>query len=257
MTKKTRRRNSWRLTKRQRALLLALVFITILILLGVGYYILQDIGIIGGHSNPVGTGTESTQPPDGLSLGLPPTWTPTVFSISDIDFTKWALQLSDLPTSFENEPIDDIDAPFDLLAEFNDVTTVKQFVFSKEDDSPQLISGQTLLIQNPNSQAVFDERASTPEFIVDTILSTLNPISILEQEAIDGLEGIGDFSFGQSYVLDMEAIEMRVDIIIFRRGSAGAILSTLYVDGYSVDVSIQDLARILDQRIIPALTDNP
>lgn len=240
------------MSKRQRVLLRVLAFITILVVVGAGFYVLRDMGIIGGKSIPV-----DATPPGVLSADLPPEWTPTPFSVSDTDFPQWGLQLSDLPAGFENEPVDDSGESFGFMDGVSDVIAVKKFVFSKEDDSPQLISGQTLLIQNQSGQAAFDERASRSEFIVETILSTLDPIGILEQAAIDGLEGIGDSSFGQSYVLDMEAVEMRVDIITFRRGGAGVVLSTLYVDGYSVDVSIQDLAMILDQRIVSTLTNNP
>jgi hypothetical protein len=81
----------------------------------------------------------------------------------------------------------------------------------------------------------------------------LEAVAILDQVEISGLEDIGDYSFGQSFMLDMEAVEMRVDIIAFRRDIAGVLLFTLYIDGYSADVSIENLARMLDQRILLTL----
>ena len=263
MTKKMRRRDARRLNRRQKVLLIVLVIFTIIVILGAGYYILRDMDVIDGQTNlldilfPEGASPDGTQSPGDLSVELPPAWTPTVFSISDINFSQWAIQLSDLPLEFENEPIDEFPVPFDFVTEFDDVTTVKQFTYSKEGESPQLVSGLTLLIPNQDSQNAFDEKSSTPEFIVDGVISTLEPIAILEQVEISGLEEIGDYSFGQSYMLDMEAVEMRVDIIAFRRNIAGVLLFTLYIDGYAVDVAIQDLARILDLRILPTLITNP
>jgi hypothetical protein len=239
------------------------VIITIIVILGTGYYILQDMGIITSQWNPLdllsflGLGPAGTQTPEFSVVELPPAWTPTVSSISDLDYSQWDIQLSDLPPEFETEPVDELSVPFDFIAELDDVTTVKQYTFSKEGDSPQLISGRTLLIPDQNSQTIFDEKSSTTEFIVEGVISTLEPVAILEQEEISGLEEIGEYSYGQSYVLDMEAVEMRVDIIAFRRDIAGVLLFTLYIDGYSTDVAIQDLASILDQRILTTLPSNP
>ena len=234
-----------------------LVFFILLIVLGAGYYILRERGIIGGKSKPADAETNGTQNPGDLSVELPPAWTPTPSSNNETDFTRWGLQLSDFPLDFENEPIDEADAlPF-VIAGIDDVTKVKLFAFSKETEPPQFVSGMTVLIHSQSSQTAFDEQSSDSEFILTGVISTLEPLAILEQGVILDIEGIGDFAFGQSYLLDMEAVEMRVDFVAFRRDFAGALLFAMYVDGYSVEVPIQDLARILDQRILSTLPNPP
>ncbi len=247
------------MSKRQIRLIIVLAFVFLVIVVGGGYFVLRDLGIIGETSS---AGTDDAQPGGadtsaGSSVELPPAWTPTPSGVSDIEFAQWGLQLSDLPLGFEKEPIDDPSIPPSLTDEIEEITLIKQFAFSKEGDSPQFIGGMALLIPSQRGQAEFDELSSTPEFVVGDILSTLDHNGILEQNEINGLEAIGDSSYGQTCVLDMEAVEMRVDVISFRRGVAGAILFAFYIDGYPLEVSAQDLAEILDQRIIPTLVDNP
>jgi hypothetical protein len=257
MTKKSQRWSSRGLSSRQKVLIVVLVFFTLLVVLGAGYYVLRDMGIIGGNSNSVGAESDGIQNPDDLTAELPPAWTPTPSGDNETDFTRWGLQLSDFPLDFENEAIDEVGAlPF-VVAGIDDITRVKQFAFSRESEPPQFVSGLTVLIRSQSSQNAFDEQSSDSEFILEGIISTLEPLFILEQAEITDLEGIGDFSFGQSYVFDMEAVEMRVDYVAFRRDNAGALLFALYVDGYSVETPIQDLARILDQRILSTLPNFP
>jgi hypothetical protein len=257
MTKKSQRWSSRRSSRRKKVLIVVLVFIILLIVLGAGYYALREMGIIGGKAKPAGTETNGTQSADDLSFELPPAWTPTPSNNNETDFTRWGLQLSDFPLDFENEPIDESSAlPF-VVAGIDDLTKVKQFAFSKESEPPQLVSGMTVLIHSQSSQIAFDEQSSDSEFILTGVISTLEPLAILGQDEISDIEGIGDFAFGQSYVLDMEAVEMRVDFVAFRRDNAGALLFAMYVDGYSVEVPIQDLARILDQRILSTLQNSP
>lgn len=253
----TQRWNSRSRSRRQKVVIVVILFFTLLVVLGAGYFYLRDQGIIGGKSKPAGGEADGEQNPDDLSVVLPPAWTPTPSGNAETDFTRWGLQLSDLPLGFENEPMDEVGGlPF-VVAEIDDITKVKQFAFSKESESAQLVSGMTILIRSESSQAAFDEQTSDSEFILAGIISTLEPLHILEQTEIIGLEGVGDYSFGQSYVLDMEAVEIRVDFVVFRRDVAGALLFTMYVDGYSVEVPIQDLARILDQRILSTMPDSP
>jgi hypothetical protein len=257
MTKKSQRWRSRGLSIRQKVLIVVLVSFTLLVVLGAGYFILRDMGIISRKSKLADTETDGTQYSDDLSVELPPAWTPTPSSDNETDFTRWGLQLSDLPLGFENEPIDEGGAlPF-VVAGIDDITRVKQFAFSKESEPPQFVSGMTLRILNQSSQVAFDEQSSDSEFILAGITSTLEPLYILDQAEIIGLEDLGDFSFGQSYILDMEAVEIRVDFVAFRRDVAGALLFTMYVDGYSVEVPIQDLAMILDQRILSTLLNSP
>jgi hypothetical protein len=257
MTKKSQRWSSRRSSRRQKVWKIALVFFILIILAVAGYYILQNIGVIGGNSNPAGAETGGTLNPDDLSVGLPPAWTPTPSSDIEPDFSQWGLQLSDLPLDFENEPIDETGAlPF-VVAGIDNITKVKTFAFSKESEPPQFVSGMTLLIPDQSHQTAFDEQSSDSEFILEGIIATLEPLNILEQNEIPDMEEIGDFSFGQSYLLDMEAVEMRVDFVAFRRDVAGALLFSLYVDEYPSEFSIQDLAKILDQRILSTFLNSP
>ena len=250
------------MSKRQKTLIVVLAVVASVIVVGGGYYILRDAGIISDTSITSRTGPDGAQPgltstSAGSSVDLPPAWTPTPFGFSEIDVAQWGLQLSDFPLEFNKEPMDETGMPTGLANEIDDATLVKRFAFSEEGDSPQLIIGMTLFIPSESGQAKFDDLTSNPEFIVGDILSTFDHNGILEQDEIYGLEGIGDFAYGLTCVLDMEAVEMRVDSLSFRRGVAGALLFVLYIDGYPLEITVQDLARTLDQRIIPTLPSNP
>jgi hypothetical protein len=129
---------------------------------------------------------------------------------------------------------------------------VNSFAFTKEGDDSQFVFGITGLILE-HEQQEFDAQISRPEMSVEEVVNSLDHNGILEQEEIGGLEDLGDVAVGYHYLLDMEGIELRLNVIVFRRDIAGVMMFTGYVDGYPEAASVRELAYTLDQRIFPTL----
>jgi len=263
------RRSYFGMTGSQITVLAVLALLTFGVVIGGGYYLLTDSGLIGGADNdsiaqsqttPTVT-SEGESPPTPTSTPeaggkLPPAWTATPFGLAEIDYVQWAIQLSDLPTGFEKAPFDDFETGSGLVGEDGQGEMVNAFAFTKEGEDIQLVFGFAGLVLE-HEQQEFDTQISQSEILVNEFVNTYEHNGILEEEQIGNLDDLGDIAFGYSYLLDMEGVEMRFDVIIFRRDIAGLMIFMNYIDGYPVTVSIRDLAFVLDQRIIPTLPNNP
>jgi len=262
-------RGAFGMTRGQITLLAILAVLSFAVVIGGGYYVLADSGVIGGKENeivaqpPTTITPTSTDEPSPTSTPekaagnlLPPTWTPTPFGLSEIDYVQWSLQLSDLPEGFKKSPIEEFDTESGLIGEDGHGVMVNSFAFAKEGDDSQFVFGITGLVLE-HEQQEFDEQISQPDMLVEEIVNSLDHNGILEQEEIGDLEDLGDVAVGCRYLLDMEGIELRLNVIVFRRDIAGVMIFTGYVDGYPEAVSIRELAHTLEQRILPTLPNNP
>jgi hypothetical protein len=262
-------RSSFGMTGGQIAILAVLALLTFGVVIGGGYYVITDSGLIGGTENEPVAQSPATQTntPDGESPPtptstpqsggkLPPVWTSTPFGLAEIDYVQWAIQLSDLPMGFKNVPVDEFEPESGLIGEDGNGEIVNSFSFSKEDDEFQAVYGFTGLVLEHEQQA-FDESLSMSDAEVDELVNSFEHNGILERGTIDNLEELGDVAMGYRYLLDMESVDLRFEFIIFRNDIAGAMLFTAYIDGMPAPVSLRDLADVLDQRIIPTLPNNP
>jgi hypothetical protein len=263
------RRNSFGMTGGQIAVLAVLALLSFGVVIGGGFFVLSDSGLIGGTENEAVAQSPATptitsngeSPPSPTSTPetggkLPPAWTSTPFGLAEIDYVQWSIQLSDLPLGFKNDPIEEIESESGFIGNDGNGEMVKEFSFSKEDDDFQVVYGFTGLVLEHEQQA-FDEGFSMSEIELDEIVDSFEHNGILERKMIDNLEELGNVAMGYSYLLDMEGLDLRFEFIIFRRDIAGAMIFTAYVDGMPAAVSIRDLAYVLDQRIIPTLPKIP
>ena len=263
------RRSPFGMTGSQVAVLAILALLTFGIVIGGGYYVLSDSGLIGGTENNLAAQSPATQTntPDGGSppvptstpeVGgkLPPAWTATPFGLAEIDYVQWAIQLSDLPMGFKNVPVEDFEPESGFIGDEGEAEVVNAFSFSKEDENFQVVYGFTGLVLEHEQQA-FDDAIIMSDDELDEIINSFEHNGILEQGKIDNLEELGDAAMGYSYLLDVEGIDFRFEFILFRRDIAGAMIFTAYVDGMPAVVPLRDLAFVLDQRIIPTLPEHP
>jgi hypothetical protein len=77
--------------------------------------------------------------------------------------------------------------------------------------------------------------------------------NLRDQKVLTDLGKIGDASVGLTSVVDMGGIAMRMDLLIFRRGVAGAYVIAIYIEGDAPVVSIGELGSKLDARIVQVL----
>jgi hypothetical protein len=263
------RRSSFGMTGGQIAVLAVLALLTFGVVIGGGYYVFKDSGLIGGTENEPVAQSPATQtntpdgesPPTATSTSesggkLPPAWTPTPFGLAEINYVQWTIQLSDLPMGFKKIPFEEFEAESGFMGDEDEGEIVNAFSFSKEDDNFQVVYGFTGLVLEHERQG-FDDAISMSDVELDEMVNSFDHNGILERGTIDNLEGLGDIAMGYSYLLDMEGIDFRLEFILFRRDIAGAMIFTAYVDDMPTPVSIRDLAYVLDQRIIPTLPNNP
>ncbi len=257
------------MTRGQITILAILAVLSFAVVIGGGYFVLADSGIIGGKGNEIvaqpptiSTPTSSGEPsptstPEQVGGNvLPPAWTPTPFGLSEIDYVQWSLQLSDLPGGFNKAPVEEFDSESGLIGEDGRGAMINSFAFTKEGDEFQFVFGITGLVLE-HEQQEFDEHIFQPDLLVEEVVNSLDHNGILEQEEIGDLGDLGDVAVGYRYLLDMEGIELWLNVVVFRRDIAGAMIFTGCVDGYPEAVSIRDLAFVLDQRILPTLPNNP
>ena len=262
------RPGSFGMTRRQIAVIGVLAVLTLGVVVGGGYYVLSDSGLIGGSENepvaqssitPTVTSAGESLPaptltPESGSI-LPPEWTPTPFGLAEIDYAQWAIQLSDLPLGFKKEPLEESYTESGLIGEDGKGAMVNSFFFTKEGEDAQFVLGVAGLVLE-HEQEEFNTHISQTDFLVEEFVDPFDHKGILEQEEIVDLDGLGDIAVGYRYLLDMEGVELRVDLITFRRDIAGVFIIMGYGDGFPAAVSIRDLAYLLDQRIFPTLPDN-
>lgn len=158
--------------------------------------------------------------------------------------------MQDLPPGFVEMPPAELGLAAEDLSQEGFVVD-DLFVFL-DSEHFELILGFTVLIPGRLEQVAFDLILQQPDFIVESFIGGMGT-EMLEQEALPGLDDIGDASTGLTVVAEAEGIPMRIDGVLFRRGSVGVFLFVLYLDGDVPVVSVDELARKLDSRIVEAL----
>lgn len=264
-----RQRSPSGMTRGQITVLAVMAVLAFGIVIGGGYYVLSDSGLIGGSEDapatrspvtPTVTSEGESQPaPSATSDSggkLPPAWTPTPFGLDEIDYVQWAIQLSDLPLGFEKELHEKPDTESGLIGEDGKGILVNSFFYTRATEDPQFIFGVAGLVLE-HEQQEFDANLSQPDLLTEQFIDPFDHNGILEQDKIGDLEDLGDIAAGYNYLVDMEGVELRFDLIAFRRDIAGVVIVMGYADGFSAAVSIRDLAYVLDQRILPTLPVNP
>jgi len=162
------------MTKGQITLLAVLAVLSFAVVIGGGYYVLADSGIIGGKTNdlvaqPPATATltssavnSPTSTPEEIGGKLlPPTWTPTPFGLSEIDYVQWSIRLADLPLGFKKSPVEEFNSESGLIGEDGRGELVNSFFFTKEGDDLQFIFGVTGLVLE-HEQQEFDTQIAKP-----------------------------------------------------------------------------------------------
>jgi hypothetical protein len=182
-----------------------------------------------------------------------PTHTPTPESVSLEGVT---LGISDMPSgfvSFKDEVLDDLYDEVDG-AYFYEVEDI--FGYGIEfDEGGELIFGYPVIFPTDDP---FSESAD-PDDQVDQGLRDITEFfggrELTDEGELTRLGGIGEEAVGY-YTEAVSANDeaFRVEVIAFRRGTAGAYMYHLFPVGHRPDTSTSDLAFLLDARLEEALT---
>lgn len=114
-----------------------------------------------------------------------------------------------------------------------------------DEANSQLIMGFYSPILTRGEQLAFDKvLPDTAVLMASATGATTTPA------AITGMDDIGDARSALTFLMAGGGFDMRVDFTLFRRGEVAAFLFTFYPDGDKPVFSADELARLLDQRIV-------
>ena len=201
--------------------------------------------------------TQTAQAPTATPTPTPsptptPTDTPPPSPTPLPDLSDAVLTLDDLPPDFADMPLEQLGlTPEDLSGEGFEAESVFAFL---EPSTFQLIMGFTLLVPDTIQQAGFDLALRNPEFLLNLFVGGMGATEVVEQQELPDLNNIGAASTGLTVVADLEGISMRIDMVVFRTGLAGAMVMLVYPDGVDPDISIGELARRLEERLAEAVS---
>lgn len=198
-------------------------------------------------NTPTPTPTRTPTPTPTSTSTNTPTATPTPLP----DISRAVVKLDDLPSGFEEIPPEELGLTNEALSgeEFQAETL---FAFL-EPDRLEFVIGSTTLLLTRLEQAGFDIALARPEALTDSFVEGFGATDIVEQAELDQMSGIGDASAGSTVVARVQNLPMRIDVAVFRRDIVGAFVVAMYLDGDEPVVTVEEVARRLDARIVEVL----
>ena len=181
----------------------------------------------------------------------PPTNTPTITPTPLPDLSGVVLTLEDLPPGFEEIPPEELGFTAEALSS-EEFTVESVFTFMQVEPLG-FIMGFTTLITSTVDQLSFDIALTQPEFLMEALISGMEPLDIQDQRELPGLAVYGDASAGLTLATDIGGIVMRMDLAVLRRDIVGAFLISMYIDRDTPTITIDEIASKMDGRIIEAL----
>lgn len=175
-----------------------------------------------------------------------------------------ALTLEDLPEGFQELPpqvtaelITQFDSFRNQLAQ-SSLKPEKFFAFVNRKDF-QVIVGFTGTLPNQPEQATFDaslKQLQEPEVQQQMMnqfrqgLKAAPGIEFINYSPLPELNNVAEAGTGMSVAVSMQGKPVRLDIASFRRNRVGAVAAVMYTDGQAPLISVNDVVRKLDNRIL-------
>jgi hypothetical protein len=186
-------------------------------------------------------------PPAAPSTPSPaPTRRPTPTPTPRPDISALMVGLADLPKGFKAREFTDLDE--DQLKKLG--MTREDFFLFENEQSRQFISGYRSLLADGPARQDADFEISDQASITDFLASWVGATDLLDEKLLNGFENVGDTRMPVSFAFVYHDRHLRVDGVVFRRGSIYVLITIEYTDGYKPVVKLKDLAATLDQRIL-------
>lgn len=187
--------------------------------------------------SPVPTDTPTPLPTDTPEPSLTPTP-----DLSEVRITPF-----DLPRGFDPMPDAQLDQILSAM-QGSDMEPSSAFGYITNDTASrfQMLYGFISPLYTTFDQRAFDLGVSNPDLLVTMMASALGNTSVSDNRPISGLDDIGESRAGVTVAMSIEGVPMRMDMIMFRRGYIGAYVYTMYINGESPQITIQELATKLD-----------
>jgi len=258
-------RSRFGMTGKQIAFLAILAVLTFSVIVGGGYYVLSDSGLIGGANaelvgqspaTPTMTSTSEPSPSPTVtpemveSNPLPATWTPTpTLTEAPIDTASWTLDRDDLTADFEATTLEELGIVADNLLFEGEYPLINIFSYIDSNEEFEGVYGWTFLIEGESDQADFDAEIQTMDLFTEQMIENLSVEEVIDQQELGMPEDLGDSSRAITVVARIEDVDFRFDMVLFRRDAAGVFCVTIYLDGEIAVVPIQDAALKIDAHI--------
>ena len=197
--------------------------------------------------------TSTLTPTSTPTTTATPTDTPTITPTPGPDLSQAVLTLDDLPEDFEDasEEFNAIAPGFEMDA--FPYQYLESFVFM-DDCQCEFIVGITFHLPWRSQQKEFDQfSAGFARIMIDSAELLGGESEVRRSEDLVGLEDIGDAVTGVTTTVGSNGGQTRMDIVVFRRGIVGAWIFVYYPEGEIPVVSIDELARKLDARIVDVI----
>jgi hypothetical protein len=258
-------RSRFGMSGKQIAFLAILAVLTFSVIIGGGYYVLSDSGLIGGANaelvgqspaTPTMTSTSEPSPSPTVtpemveSNPLPATWTPTpTLTEAPIDTASWTLDRDDLTADFEATTLEELGIVADNLLFEGEYPLINIFSYIDSNEEFEGVYGWTFLIEVESDQADFDAEIQTMDLFTEQMIEDLSVEEVIDQQELGMPEDLGDSSRAITVVARIEDVDFRFDMVLFRRDAAGVYCVTIYLDGEIAVVPIQDAALKIDAHI--------
>lgn len=191
---------------------------------------------------PEGASSEQTQ----LWLLVPLT---PIAALGDV-----GLQPEDFPAGFEQMSLEDLGlSEKDLSQDEFQAENIFIYLYP-EPVGFEVVMGFTTFIENKLQEAGVDIVLEHPDTLLALIIGGEGEAEITEKGELPLVEAIGDKAEGLTMVTTLEeGIQLRTDILVFRRGAVVAFAMVMYLEGGSPALPIQEVGKMFDQRILAAL----
>jgi hypothetical protein len=126
------------------------------------------------------------------------------------------------------------------------------FVFVNSTDF-QMIMGFKFFLNSSLDRLGFDIEINQPETIMSSFVEGIGAENVQDQEILAGFEDIGNTRVAMTMIADLEGIPIRLDVLLFRRDTVGAMIMSMTFEGDSPNISLHELGSLLDQKFQEAL----
>lgn len=196
-----------------------------------------------------GTPTRTPRPTSTPRPTRTPTATPTrpapTPTATVVDDSDQLLRLRDLPSGFERIDPMEMGLSEEALAA-SPVAVESIFAFANPEAS-EFLGGGTTRLATFFDRIAFDLMLSNPELITSLVLGNLENVTLSDLQDM-GLPLIGDNSKGLTVVAEVDGVQLRANLILFRKGTQGVALGQLYPNEEEPAATVSDLAKIMAQR---------
>ncbi len=196
-----------------------------------------------------GTATRTPRPTSTPRPTRTPTATPTrpapTPTATVVDDSDQLLRLRDLPSGFQRIDPMEMGLSEEALAA-SPVAVESIFAFTNP-ETAEFLGGGTTRLATFFDRIAFDLMLSNPELITSLVLGNLENVTLSDLQDM-GLPLIGDNSKGLTVVAEVDGVQMRANLILFRKGTQGVALGQLYPNEEEPAATVSDLAKIMAQR---------